>query len=269
MAPLRILFVGDVVGKPGRSILARALARLRKTDPADLVVVNGENCAGGAGLTPQTVDEIFVAGTDVVTSGNHVWDRKEILPRLESDPRILRPANFPPPAPGSGRCRVTAADGTPVVVMNLMGRVFMGGVDDPFRAVDSELGQIDDTDRVILVDFHAEATSEKIAFGRYLDGRVSAVLGTHTHVPTADATILPGGTAYMTDVGMTGPYDSVIGVNTENVLERFLTQRPVRYTTAEADRRFAGVMIEVDRESGRAESIRRLELSDSDFKETR
>ncbi len=265
MAPLRIMFVGDVVGKPGRSILARALARLRKTDPADLVVVNGENCAGGAGLTPQTVDEIFVAGADVVTSGNHVWDRKEILPRLESDPRIIRPANYPPPAPGTGRCRVKAADGTPVVVMNLMGRVFMGGVDDPFRAVDVELGEVDPTDRVIVVDFHAEATSEKIAFGRYLDGRVSAVFGTHTHVPTADATILPGGTAYISDVGMTGPYDSVIGVNTENVLERFLTQRPVRYSTADGDRRFCGVMIEVDRESGRAESIRRLELSDSDF----
>ncbi len=259
---MRILFIGDVVGSPGRRILKTALPRLRRDLAPDLVIANGENCAGGVGMTPATVEEIFKAGCDVVTGGNHTWDRHEIVPYLEKTDRLLRPANYPEPAPGRGLCLVRAADGTDVAVVNLMGRVFMAALDDPFRGADRILEGLDVRARVVVVDFHAEATSEKMAFGWYLDGRVSAVLGTHTHVPTADERVLPGGTAYITDVGMTGPYDSVIGVEKTDVLARFLSQRPSRLKTAKEDVRLAGVLLEVRAEDGRARGIRRLMLNE-------
>jgi metallophosphoesterase (TIGR00282 family) len=257
---MRLLFVGDVFGTPGRRFLKPALRVLRRRHRPDLVVVNGENAAGGAGLTPDTAEEIFRAGADVITSGNHVWDRKEVVPLLERNGRVLRPANYPDPAPGSGVCVVEAADGTPVAVVNLQGRVFMSPVDDPFRAADAILDELGGAARVVVVDFHAEATSEKLAFGWYLDGRVTAVLGTHTHVPTADARVLPAGTAYVSDVGMTGPYASVIGMDKETVIERFRTQRPHRMVPAEGgDVRAAAVLVEAA-EDGRALSIERVDL---------
>jgi metallophosphoesterase (TIGR00282 family) len=266
---VRILFVGDVVGMPGRRVLRSGLSALRGTLLPDLVVANGENSAGGNGLTPATAEELFRAGCDVVTTGNHVWDKKEIVPYFASHPRLLRPANYPAGSPGSGAAIVSARDGTPVLVVNLMGRVYMPAVDDPFRAVDALLAQFDGRARVSLVDFHAEATSEKVAFSWYVDGRCSAVIGTHTHVPTADERVLPGGTACITDAGMTGPHDSVIGVEKSEVLERFLTQRPVRFSTARDDVRLQAVLIEVSPATGRADSIRRVEFREGDRDEAR
>jgi hypothetical protein len=260
---VRILFIGDVVGTPGRRVLKSALPRLRRDLEPDLVVANCENSAGGSGVTPATAQEMFRDGCDVLTSGNHVWDRKEILPYLETHERILRPANYPDPAPGGGVCLLEARDGTPCAVMNLMGRVFMGALDDPFRTADDILREIGPRARVVLVDFHAEATSEKIAFGLHLDGRVTAVVGTHTHVPTADERVSSSGTAFITDVGMTGPYAGVIGVDKAAVLERFLTARPARFTPAEGDVRLAGVLIEAAPRTGRAESIRRIEVREA------
>jgi hypothetical protein len=224
------------------------------------VVVNGENAAAGAGLTPDTAEEIFRAGADVITSGNHVWDRKEVGPLLERNGRVLRPANYPDPAPGSGVCLLPAADGTPVAVVNLQGRVFMAAVDDPFRALDAILHELQGRARVVLVDFHAEATSEKLAFGWYVDGRVTAVLGTHTHVPTADARVLPGGTAYITDVGMTGPRGGVIGVRKEQAIESLRTHMSVRFETAEEDPWLMGVFVRCAEQPLRASSIEQLLL---------
>ena len=262
---MRLLFVGDVFGSPGRRALKPGLRLLRARHSPDLVVVNGENAAAGAGLTPETAEEIFRAGADVITSGNHVWDRKEVGPLLERNGRVLRPANYPDPAPGSGVCLLPAADATPVAVVNLQGRVFMAAVDDPFRAMDAILHELQGRARVVLVDFHAEATSEKLAFGWYVDGRVTAVVGTHTHVPTADARVLPGGTAFVCDVGMTGPYASVIGMDKDVVVERFLTQRPFRMVPAEGgDVRVAAVLVECG-DDGRARSIVRVDLAEADL----
>jgi 2',3'-cyclic-nucleotide 2'-phosphodiesterase len=260
---MRLLFIGDVVGTPGRRILRPGLKRLRAEHAPDLVVVNGENAAGGVGITPSTADEIFHAGADVITSGNHVWDRKEILPYLDQHQRLLRPANYPDPSPGRGVCVIEGRNGVPVAVVNLMGRVFMGDLEDPFRTADAILRELDGLVRVVVVDFHAEATSEKMAMGWHLDGRVAAVIGSHTHVPTADERVLPGGTAFITDMGMTGPWDSVIGVEKELVLERFMTQRPVRFTPASGDVRLCGVLVDVSDESGRALAIRRLEIREA------
>ena len=256
---LRLLFVGDVVGAPGRRLLNARLRALRSEVRADLTVVNGENAAGGAGITVATAAEIFSAGADVITTGNHVWDKKDAVPLLDKNSRVLRPANYPEGTPGTG-VAVVEAGGTPVAVVNLMGRVFMPHVDDPFRAADRIVESLATVTKVVLVDFHAEATSEKTALGWYLDGRVSAVIGTHTHVATADARVLPGGTAYMTDAGMTGPHRSVIGVKAEQAIQRFLTQRPLAYETAEGDVRLCAVVVDVDRASGRASSIERVEV---------
>lgn len=260
---MRILFVGDIVGAPGRRIARLRLKGLTRDIGADLTIVNGENAAGGAGLTTATAEELFAAGADVITTGNHVWDKREALGLLEREPRILRPANYPEGSPGAGVVVVTAAE-TKVAVVNLMGRVFMPLLDDPFRAADRILDELRGSARVVLVDFHAEATSEKMAFAWYLDGRVAAVLGTHTHVATADARILPGGTAFITDVGMTGPFDSVIGVKKEQAIERFRTSRSIPYETADGDVRLAAVRVDVDSLSGRALAIERIELSESD-----
>lgn len=255
---LRILFFGDVVGKPGRELLARRLPELKREHRADVVVVNGENAAAGTGITRAITQEFLRMGAAAVTLGNHAWDKREILTYIDEEPRLLRPLNFVPGAPGFGRTVVEAA-GIKVAVISLHGRVFFPFfVDDPFRAIDSELDRLDGVP-ITLVDFHAEATSEKQAMGWYLDGRVSAVVGTHTHVPTADARILPGGTAYITDVGMCGPADSVIGMDRTLVLERFLTQMPVRLEVADGPVVLSAVLIEVDPTSGKATQIQPIQ----------
>lgn len=264
---MRILVVGDIVGSPGRSLLKQALPALRRKHEIDYCIANVENAAGGFGLTKNTCDEILDAGVDCLTTGNHVWDKKEILDFIDLIPQLLRPANYPPDQPGAGsfvgRGRLS---GHPIATLNLSGRVFMGGaIDDPFRRASAEVERLKRETDVIIVDFHAEATSEKTALGYHLDGQVSAVLGTHTHVPTCDQRILPGGTAYCTDIGMTGPYDSVIGVTTEAILRRFLTGMPTRFETAKGDPRFAAVMVEVDPRGGRALSVERMLLGPKDL----
>jgi metallophosphoesterase (TIGR00282 family) len=227
----------------------------------DCVIANGENAAAGFGITPDIADELFSYGVDVITGGNHSWDKKEIVPYIAGQPRLLRPANYPPGTPGAGRVVVEAANGVSVAVVNLMGRVFMTAIDDPFRIVLDEIAAARTKARIVVVDFHGEATSEKVAMGWYLDGRVSVVVGTHTHVPTADARVLPRGTAYVTDVGMTGPHDSVIGVERAAILQRFLTALPQRFETAAENPRLNAVLIVVNDATGQAESITRLDLS--------
>jgi metallophosphoesterase (TIGR00282 family) len=246
-----ILAIGDVIGKPGRKALSQLLPSLRQQYGLDLIMVNGENAAGGIGVTVATAKEMLDAGADVLTSGNHIWMHREIYPYLDSDMPILRPLNYPPGVPGRGYIIIGQ-----VAVVNLIGRVFIGDFDNPFHAVDTLLAQLEP--KIIMVDFHAEATSEKVAMGRYLDGRVSAVLGTHTHVGTTDAQILPGGTAYVSDIGMTGPLDSVIGDDAEAAVERFLTNMPHRLSVGTGKTALNGIMVKVDDDSGRALSIERI-----------
>lgn len=265
---MRILFVGDVFGQAGRHIVGEHLTPLIEQRGIDLVVVNGENAAGGFGVTPAIADELFDQGAHVITTGNHVWDKREIVEYMQSVPedshdrprRVLRPANYVAGTPGYGFYEGELPSGQAFAVINLQGRVFMPNLDDPFRVADSLLKKI--KSKVIFVDFHAEATSEKIAFGWYLDGRVTAVIGTHTHVPTADQRVLPGGTAYQTDVGMSGPYDSVIGVEKELVLNRFLTGMPGKFEAAKGDPRMCAALVECDGATGRALSIDRLMLGE-------
>jgi len=257
---ISILFIADIVGKAGREALAGLLPGLIKEHQATLVVANGENAAGGFGLTREVLDEIHDAGVSVVTSGNHIWDKKEALVLLPQDANLLRPANYPPGVPGRGGVVVRDRNGHPVGILNLMGRVFMGEIDDPFRVADRELERMKQETRAILVDFHAEATAEKIALGWYLDGRVSALIGTHTHVQTADERILPEGTAYITDVGMTGPFDSVIGMKKEGSLMRFLTGIPARFEAAGGDPWVCGAWVKIDPATGRATGIGRIHL---------
>jgi metallophosphoesterase (TIGR00282 family) len=261
---VKILFIGDVVGEPGRRVVRRALKKLRKTGMPDLVIANGENAAGGAGITPEIANELFKAGCDVLTGGNHSWDKREILPFLDSCSQILRPANYPQGSPGSGVTLVESRCGETAAVINLQGRVFMPPIDDPFRTADAILQEIDGKASAIIVDMHGEATSEKIAMARYLDGRVTAVVGTHTHVPTADARILSGGTGAITDVGMSGPVDSIIGVIPDQVLTRFLTQRPVRFHTVRGRARLCGVTIETSSQNLRCVRIERFEYEEQD-----
>ncbi len=259
---MKILFVGDIVGRPGRQMLARHLGSLVDRHLVDLVVANGENAAAGFGLTSDVLRELLDLGIDVLTTGNHVWDKKEILPLLEQEARLLRPANYPPGLPGCGWGVFHTCAELPVAVINLEGRVFMSNLDCPFRAVDAILGEVRKKTPVILVDFHAETTSEKGAMGAYLDGRVSAVIGTHTHVQTADERVLPGGTAFLSDAGMTGSRDSVIGIRKELSLERFLTQLPVRYEVAKKEPMLCGVLLTVDEATGRATDIERIQIVD-------
>lgn len=251
--------IGDIVGKPGRRAVKEFLPGLRHEFGVDYVVANGENAAGGLGTTLQTTQEILDAGVTVITTGNHVWAKKEIIPYLDSEMPIIRPLNFPPSVPGRG---YIVKDN--VMVVNLIGRVFVGEYDCPFRGMDAFLAEHKDEARVILVDFHAEATSEKMALGRYLDGRVSAVVGTHTHVGTVDCTILPGGTAYVTDLGMSGPANSIIGDDIGLVLQRFLTKMPHRLSVGEGKAFLDGVLIDVDTESGRALKIERIHRRERD-----
>lgn len=257
---MRALIIGDVVGSPGRKILCESLRKLKEQYEAEFTVVNVENAAGGAGLTTAIGEEILAAGADVMTSGNHIYDKKDVFPYIESEKRLLRPANYAPDAPGRGLWLGATESGTPVAVINLQGRVFMPPSECPFRTADRILSEIQSRASVVIVDHHAEATSEKITLGRYLDGRVSVVVGTHTHVQTADEEIFPGGTAYISDLGMTGPHDGVIGVDYEIVLTRFLRGLPARFETATGDARLNGVMVEIDERTGRAVSIERIQF---------
>lgn len=256
---MNVLMVGDVFGEPGRAALHKLLPRLRQEHAVDLAVVNVENAAGGYGVAPQMVREFLDDGADVLTSGNHIWDRKEIIPFIGKENLLLRPANFPPGVPGSGFITVKAGPHR-VAVLNLMGRIFMHPIDCPFRAADALVPELRRDTPIVLVDMHAEATSESVAMGWYLDGRVSAVVGTHRHVQTADERVLPGGTAYITDLGMTGPVDSVIGVDKDLVIRRFLTQMPVKLEAAKGPAALHGALVVVDPDSGRAASIRRLRV---------
>lgn len=248
--------MGDVHGRPGRRAVARRVPVLRKQLAVDFVVANAENSAGGVGLTPKTAAELFEAGVDALTGGNHTWAKREAYELLDSDPRLVRPANYPPGVPGHGST-VIRKGGLALAVLNLQGRVFMEPLDDPFRVARAEVDRLREVTPFVLVDFHAEATSEKQAMGYYLDGRVTAVVGTHTHVQTADERVLPGGTAYITDVGMTGPRDGVIGVDREAILQRFLTQLPARFEVASGAVQFNAVLVEADG-AGRATSIQRI-----------
>jgi metallophosphoesterase (TIGR00282 family) len=255
---MRILFIGDIVGSPGREACGALIPKIKKAKKADFIIANAENAAGGSGVTEKIADELTGYGIDVITSGDHIWKRKDIIEVLDLHPNILRPANYPPGAPGTG-CRVIKSwDGAAVGVINLVGRVFMEPVECPFRAAAQAVEELCKETKIILLDMHAEATSEKIAMGWYLDGRVSAVVGTHTHVQTADERVLPQGTAYITDVGMTGPHDSVIGRKKEQILTRFLTQLPTRFEMAEDDVQLNGAIIDVNEKTGKARSIERV-----------
>jgi metallophosphoesterase (TIGR00282 family) len=255
---LRILFIGDIVGRPGRELVRRGLAALVEHHRVDIVIANAENAAAGFGITREIGDQILDWGVDVMTSGNHIWDKKEAIDYIGAEPRLLRPANYPAGVPGNGSYLARTEDGRPVGVINVMGRVFMLNIDDPFTVVLREIEAMRQRTHVIFVDFHAEATSEKIAMGWHLDGKVSALVGTHTHVQTADERILPRGTAYLTDVGMTGPHDSVIGVETEAALGRFLNGMPARFETATGNPRLNAVLVEADEKTGLAARIERL-----------
>ena len=262
---MRILFIGDIVGRPGRDLVRRGLAAIVDHHAIDLVVANAENAAAGFGITREVGEQLLDCGIHVMTSGNHIWDKKEALDYIGIEPRLLRPANFPAGAPGNGAYLARTADGRSVGVVNVMGRVFMLPIDDPFAVVLREIESLRARTRIIFVDFHAEATSEKIAMGWHLDGRVTALVGTHTHVQTADERILPKGTAYLTDVGMTGPHDSVVGVEIEAALGKFLTGLPARFETATGNPRLNAVMIDADEQTGKATRIERLSLGVDDL----
>jgi metallophosphoesterase (TIGR00282 family) len=258
---VRILFIGDIFGRPGRDIAQRAIPALVRKYDLDLVAANVENSAAGFGVTGDIAETILKAGVDVMTSGNHVWDKKEVLDYFPRQPKLLRPANFPAGAPGRGAWVGRTRSGEPIAVINIMGRVFMSPLDDPFAVVLKEIESVRAKARVIIVDFHAEATSEKIAMGWHLDGRVTAVFGTHTHVQTADDRILPKGTAYLTDVGMTGPHDSIIGVDIEAALGRFVSGLPAKFEPATGGARLNAIVITANPSNGRATDIERINLS--------
>jgi hypothetical protein len=263
---MNVLVIGDVVGNPGRGVMRKALPRVRQRHAVDYCVANVENAAGGFGVTKEVCEEILDMGVDCLTSGNHVWDKKEILGFVDLIPQLLRPLNYPQGQPGRGSHVGRSRSGVAVATLNLSCRVFMNGaMDDPFRLGRAEVERLRAEAQVVIVDVHGEATSEKQALGHYLDGRVAAVVGTHTHVPTCDHRLLPKGTAYCTDIGMTGPYDSVIGVEKEPILNRFLTGMPTRFETAKGDPRFAAVLVDVDEATGLARRIERMLLTEADL----
>lgn len=257
---MKILFIGDIVGAPGRRVIKELLPKIKKKESIEFVVANAENAAGGSGLTPTIAEELFGYGIDVLTSGDHIWKRKEIVEVLDSNPYILRPLNYPENVPGRGFCLFKTEKGIKVGVINLVGRVFMETVECPFRMGMRQIEELRKKTHLIIVDIHAEATSEKIALSYYFDGLVTALCGTHTHVPTADEKVTENGTAYITDVGMTGPHKSVIGRRPEQILTRFITQLPTRFQMAEEDLRLQGVVLDVDEKIGKASSIKRVEM---------
>jgi 2',3'-cyclic-nucleotide 2'-phosphodiesterase len=261
---MNILFIGDIFGRPGRRMVLNHIKQLKAQFSADLCIANVENSAAGFGVTPKICDEMLAAGLDVLTSGNHVWDKAEVYGYLDSQPRLLRPANYRSSLPGRGLVTGKTAQGQPYAVLNLQGRTFMAAIDDPFQKVDELLASLPDDVRVRFVDFHAEASSEKVAMGWYLDGRVSAVIGTHTHVPTADERVLPKGTALQTDAGMTGAYHSIIGATPETAMQRFLTGIANRLEVAEGNPQLRGTIIDVDDETGLARRIQRLTVEGLD-----
>ena len=262
---MKLLVAGDVVGKAGRTILRSGLAYLRSLEDYDLIVVNIENAAAGFGITPDLADKFLGMGIDVLSSGNHIWDKKEILNYIEREPRLLRPINYPDGCPGGGSIVVTTRGGVDVAVVNLQGRVFMPLTDCPFQAIDRELKSLSHRTKLVLVDLHAETTSEKMAMAWYLDGRISALVGTHTHVPTADERIMPKGTAYITDLGMCGAYDSVIGIEAETSLPRFLKAMPTKFDPAMSNPWMCGVTVDIDEGTGLATEIRRFKLTEDDL----
>ncbi|HEY0455601.1 MAG TPA: TIGR00282 family metallophosphoesterase [Verrucomicrobiae bacterium] len=255
---MKILFIGDIVGEPGRNAARQIVPMLRARHGLDAVIANGENSAGGSGITPKTATEIFSAGVDVMTTGDHLWDQKEVTTLLESEPRFLRPLNYPPGTAGQGSRVFTLTDKPAFAVLNVQGRVFMAELENPFAAARDEVAKLRALTRIIFVDIHAEATSEKIAMARMLDGQVSAVVGTHTHVQTADEQIFPGGTAYLTDAGFTGPHESVLGREIEPVIRRFLTNTPQRFAVAKQRVLLQGAIVEIDNVTGRATGIQRV-----------
>ncbi len=258
MLSVRLLFIGDIVGQPGRQAVRSLVSRLRQQHRLDLVIANGENSAGGSGITSKTADEIFSAGVDVITSGDHLWDQKEVIELLQNEKRFIRPLNYPPGIPGQGSVLFEKLQGSPVAVINLQGRTFMANLENPFLIARAEVERLRQFTKIIFVDFHAEATSEKIALARLLDGHVSAVIGTHTHVQTADEQIFPGGTAYLTDAGFTGPHESVLGREIEPVIRRFLTSMPQRFDVAEKNVLLQGAVIEIDEATGKSVRIQRI-----------
>ncbi len=262
---MRILLIGDIVGKPGVRIVTDSLAGLKQRESIDFIIANGENSADGSGISPSIYKKLIAAGVDCITLGDHIYRRSEITPVLASENNILRPANYPTTAPGRGWTVITTAGGTAVAVISLLGRVFMRPVDCPWSAVDRVLGEIPPEVKIRVVDFHGEATSDKQLMGRYLDGKVTAVLGTHTHVTTADEQILPGGTAFQCDVGMTGPHESILGRRIDRVLETTLTFQPTQFDVATGDVRLCGTLVDADPQSGKATAIRRLVVREGEF----
>ncbi len=255
---MKLLFIGDIVGQPGRRAVKELLPGLRERHGLDFVIANGENSAGGSGITPKTAGEIFSAGVDIITSGDHLWDQKEVMELLANEKRFLRPSNYPPGTPGEGSVVVEVQGPISIGVMNFQGRTFMAALENPFLVALEEVKRLREKTKIIFIDFHAEATSEKIAFARMLDGQVSAVVGTHTHVQTADEQIFPGGTAYLTDAGFTGPHESVLGREIKPVIQRFLTLTPQRFEVASNRVILHGAVIEIDETSGRAVKIQRI-----------
>ncbi len=254
---MRVLFIGDIVGNPGRKIIKELLSGIKKDNNIDFCIANGENAAGGKGITYVIAQELYKAGIDAITTGNHVWARTEVLSFIDSDDKIVRPANFPEELPGKGSTIISNASGS-IGVINIMGRIFMEGIESPFKAADKELAEIKKITKVVIVDMHAEASSEKCAIAWYLDGKVSCVAGTHTHVQTSDERIFPFGTAFITDVGMTGPHDGIIGVDKDIILDRFLTHMPTRHELAKGRVQFNSIILDIDEKTGKSKSIERL-----------
>jgi metallophosphoesterase (TIGR00282 family) len=262
---MNLLFIGDIVARPGRDLVRRLLRPLVERHEIDVVLANGENAAGGAGITREITTDLLKLGIHVLTSGNHIWDKREVFEFIDQEPRLIRPANFPPGTPGQGSYVWQAENGNRVGVVNVMGRVFMAPLDDPFAVVKQQVARVKAAGaHIVFVDFHAEATSEKLAMGWHLDGHVTAVIGTHTHVQTADERVLPGGTAYLTDVGMTGPHDGVIGMERDGAVSRFVTGLPWRFDSATGDPRLHAVVVAADPETGRATGISRLSVTPAD-----
>ena len=255
---MKLLFIADIVGQPGRRAVKELAPQLRQQHGVSVVVANGENAAGGSGITPNTAEEIFAAGVDIITSGDHLWDQKEVMGLLESERRFVRPLNYPPGTPGQGSTIFQAPGLPPVAILNLQGRTFMPALENPFHAALGEVERLRQTTNVILVDFHAEATSEKIALARMLDGRVSVVIGTHTHVQTADEQVFPGGTAFLSDGGFTGPHESVLGREIEPIIRRFMTSMPQKFEVAKGRVLLQGAVVEIDEQTGLALGIQRV-----------